>query len=218
MANELRSRTNSVSGAINDNPLLIGATTINSPGFADLPIIDVTNHLILTLDPLEVFGAAEIVQVTTHTASATSVTVVRGQEGSVARQHPLNTVWFHGPVASDFALVYRLGHTFTIPGDIVVAVGDADFVCPFFVPVQVGRTTKLVAARHRINAGTSATVKLTNNGVDITGFTALSVTTAPTTTDPADVTLAANDLIALVVTAISGSPKNLSFSLYFEHQ
>lgn len=104
MANELRLRVNNVSGAINDNPLTNVATTINSPMFADLPVVDNTNHLILTLDPLEVYGAAEIVKVTAHTASATSLTVVRGQESSVARQHPLATTWFHGPVTSDYGL------------------------------------------------------------------------------------------------------------------
>lgn len=104
MANELRLRVNNVSGSINDNPLTNVATTINSPLFADLPTVDATNHLILTLDPLEIYGAAEHVRVTAHTAAATSVTVIRGQESSAARQHPLGTVWFHGPVASDFGL------------------------------------------------------------------------------------------------------------------
>lgn len=107
MANEIRLRSNNISGAINDNPLLIGATTINSPGFADLPTVTSVNHLILVLDPLEVIGAAEVVMVTAHTAAATSITVVRGQEGSVARQHPLATTWFHGPVVSDWNYTQR---------------------------------------------------------------------------------------------------------------
>lgn len=107
MANELRLRVNNVSGAINDNPLTNVATTINSPMFADLPVVDNTNHLILVLDPLEVYGAAEAVMVTAHTASATSVTAVRGQESSVARQHPLGTTWFHGPVVSDWNFTQR---------------------------------------------------------------------------------------------------------------
>lgn len=107
MANEIRLRANNISGAINDNPLTNVATTINSPSFADLPVVDSTNHLILILDPLEVIGAAEIVIVTAHTVAATSVTVLRGQEGSVARQHPLATVWFHGPVGSDWNYTQR---------------------------------------------------------------------------------------------------------------
>jgi hypothetical protein len=102
MANEIRIRQNNTSGTISDNPLAIGATTINSPGFADLPVVDATSHLILILDPLEVGGTAEIVMVTAHTAAATSVTVLRGQEGSVARSHVFNTTWFHGPTVRDF--------------------------------------------------------------------------------------------------------------------
>src|SRR6202008_3829061 len=70
----------------------------------DLPVVNTTNHLILILDPLEVNGAAEIVQVTAHSAAATSITVVRGFENSVARTHILGTTWFHGPVASDYTL------------------------------------------------------------------------------------------------------------------
>lgn len=115
MANEIRSRTNNISGAINDNPLTNVATTINAPLFADLPVINTTNHLILILDPLEIYGAAEIVMVTAHTAAATSVTVIRGAEGTVARQHALGTVWFHGPVASDWTLQVTSGTRPSVP-------------------------------------------------------------------------------------------------------
>lgn len=102
MANEIRLRSNNISGTITDNPLAIGATTINSAGFADLPVVDATSHLMLILDPQEVGGTAEIVRVTAHTAAATSVTVQRGQESSSARSHVFNTTWMHGPVVSDF--------------------------------------------------------------------------------------------------------------------
>lgn len=115
MANEIRLRTNNISGATNDNPLAIGATTINSPSFADLPAVGVTNHLILILDPLEVYGAAEIVMVTAHTALATSVTVVRAAEGTTARAHVLGTNWFHGPVASDWTLLVTSGTRPAVP-------------------------------------------------------------------------------------------------------
>lgn len=104
MANEIRLRRNNISGTITDNPLSNVATTINSPGFVDLPTVDATNHLILILDPTEVNGPAEIVRVTAHTAAASSVTVTRGAEGSAARSHILGTTWFHGPVAGDTTL------------------------------------------------------------------------------------------------------------------
>lgn len=102
MANEIRLRSNNISGTTTDNPLTAGATTINSPGFVDLPVVNTTNHLILILDPLEVAGQAEIVQVTSHAASSSSVTVVRGFDTTTPRQHNLGTTWFHGPVVSDY--------------------------------------------------------------------------------------------------------------------
>lgn len=110
----------------------------------------------------------------------------------------------------------RYTQTWTIGGYVNVPIGDIDYINPIFVSVASGQTLKLVACRHRINSGTSATVKLQRNGSDIAGFTGMSVTTTATTTDPADVTLADADQLALVVTAISGSPQNLSLSLIFE--
>lgn len=115
MANEIRLRRNNIAGTITDNPLAIGATTINSANFTDLPVVDATNHMILVLDPLEVGGTAEVVRVTAHTAAAASVTVVRGQEGSVARSHVFNTTWFHGPVTTDWEEVLTSSTRPTVP-------------------------------------------------------------------------------------------------------
>lgn len=111
----------------------------------------------------------------------------------------------------------RIGKTYAIAGEIEVPIGEDDFIVPFFVSLAGGQTAELVKARHQINAGTSATVKLQKNGVDITGFTGISVTTTPADTDPADVTLVNNDEIALVVTAVSGVPQNLTFTIFIEH-
>jgi hypothetical protein len=97
-----------------------------------------------------------------------------------------------------------------------VASGDTDFIPPIFVSLATGQSLKLVKARYVINSGTSVTCKLQANGSDITGFTGISVTTTAAETDPTDVDLADNDRLALVVTAVSGTPKNLSFSLVFE--
>ncbi len=112
--------------------------------------------------------------------------------------------------------IYRFGHTYAISGEIKVPVGDTDFVVPFFVSLVTGQSGKLVKARHKINGGTSATCKLQINDVDATGFTGISVTTTSTDTDPADITLADNDKLALVVTAVSAAPTNLSFTIFLE--
>ena len=111
---------------------------------------------------------------------------------------------------------FYTSNTYAISGEIKVPSGSVDYIVPFYVPVKSGTTVKLIAVRHSIQSGTSATVKLTKNGTDITGFTSMSVTTTDTSTDPTDVTLADNDEIALVVTAVSGTPKHLTVTLIYE--
>lgn len=76
-----------------------GGTTLNSANFAFVPAVAIPNTMRLTLDPDGLSGAPEIVLVTAHTASATSLTVTRGQEttfgGGAARAHAVDTVWRH---------------------------------------------------------------------------------------------------------------------------
>lgn len=95
-----RIRHNNVFGVTTDNPLTIGATTLNSSGLQNLPVV-ASAHAVITLDPLRQHGEPEIVIVTAHTASATVVTIQRGAYGTVARQHPQGTVWVHAPVTED---------------------------------------------------------------------------------------------------------------------
>lgn len=114
--------------------------------------------------------------------------------------------------------VIRIPHTWAVPGEIKVPSGDTDYIVPFFVPVVGSKAVKLVACRYRINSGTSVTAKLQVNGSDATGFTGISVTTTAASTDPTDVALANNDLLALVVTAVSGTPKNMTFTALLEYQ
>jgi hypothetical protein len=93
---------NFMSGTVTDNPLLIGSTTINSAGFASLPtIVLFADTMFLTLDPEGVNGLPEIVTVTAHAAAATSITVVRAQQSTVARAHPLATTWAHAVTKAD---------------------------------------------------------------------------------------------------------------------
>ena len=84
----IRSRifVNHATGTITDNPLIAGATTINSVEFASLPAVTAAGGIPLTLDP---GGTNEEALITAHTASATSVTVVR--PSSV--EHAAGTTW-----------------------------------------------------------------------------------------------------------------------------
>lgn len=112
---------------------------------------------------------------------------------------------------------WRQGHTWAISGDVKVPIGDSDFLNPFFISLAPGQQAKISKVIHRINSGTSAQIKLQKNGVDVPGYTAITLTTTTTTLDVADVDLADGDKIALVVTSITGTPKNMSFTLFIDH-
>lgn len=88
-------RQNLQYGTITDNPLSNVATTINSADFAGL-IALASNNMYVTLDPEGVYGDPEIINVTAHTAAATSATCARGALGTSARQHPQGTTWVAG--------------------------------------------------------------------------------------------------------------------------
>lgn len=97
--------TNFSSGVTTDAPLSNVATTINSSQFSSLSAVSSPDTMWMVLDPEALNGNPEIVQVTAHTASATSVTVVRGQQtssgGYAARPHPAGTRWVIAWTAAD---------------------------------------------------------------------------------------------------------------------
>lgn len=108
MANEIRVRQNYLGGYIEDNPLLVGATTLTSASLAAMVAIGSTQHMPLTLDPDGLYGEPEVVYVTAHTATATTATILRAQESSTARQHQQDVPWVHGPTADDFPTGVKL--------------------------------------------------------------------------------------------------------------
>lgn len=111
---------------------------------------------------------------------------------------------------------FRTGHTFALSGAVTAIALPG-----FFVPVATGQVVKLVEVRYKIGGGTSASFRLQKNGADITGFgtsgTPLVAATTAASTDPADETLADDDLITCVISAVSGSPTDLSVTAYLEH-
>lgn len=109
---------------------------------------------------------------------------------------------------------------FTVGGAVAVASGSSDvayYIPPVRVRLRAGQTAKLARVEYKIGSGTSATFKLQINGADATGFTGLAAGTSWGTTDPADIVLADGDEIAVVVTAVSSSPTNLSVGVVLEH-
>lgn len=78
----------------------IADTSLSSAGFAALPSVAAPYELRVTLDPDAEYGDPEIVAVTAHSTSASTVTVTRAQDGTAARVHPDATRWRAAIVAS----------------------------------------------------------------------------------------------------------------------
>lgn len=113
--------SNFQSGTLTDNPLTSGATSVNSAAFANLPVVASPDTMWLALDPTGVNGAPEIVQVTVHTSSATVLTVVRAQQSTTARAHPVGTQWVASATKAELdELPFR---KMTARGDMLAATG-----------------------------------------------------------------------------------------------
>lgn len=108
MANEIRLRPLFKNGITSVGTLLAAQVALSGTNMDTLPVVDATSHLMLTLDPGAVFGAPEVVMVTGHTAGGSLVNIVRAQEGTVARDHPVGTRWACAALPSDLAMVDAL--------------------------------------------------------------------------------------------------------------
>lgn len=122
-----------------------------------------------------------------------------------------------GPTGPAASKTFRIPHTFTIPGIVSVPSGDTDYVPGMFVDLPAGQTATISLARARINSGTSATVQLKRNGTGICTATAVTTTSADIAMTSAPVALADNDYLQIVVSIISGTPKNLSFTAFIDY-
>ncbi len=83
------------------------------------------------------------------------------------------------------------------------------------IHLQVTRSGKKVTLCEATGKSINLTTK--KNDVECTGFTGTTVPQTSTDTYPADVVLADNDKLALIVTAISGVPQNMTFSIFIEN-
>lgn len=101
MANN-RLRGNFLSGTVADNPLLVGATTLNSAALATVPVVANGDYLPITFDPAGINGAPEIAYITAHTSAAATATIQRAREGTGARQHATGVTWINSPTTEDF--------------------------------------------------------------------------------------------------------------------
>lgn len=111
---------NLITGTITADPGS-GGTSVSASVFqTSLDAVTAPDTMWAVLDPLGVNGAPEIVQITAHTAAAVSCTVVRAQQGTTARAHPIGTTVVVSPVTeSDLdELPFR---KMTTRGDILIA-------------------------------------------------------------------------------------------------
>lgn len=105
----------------------------------------------------------------------------------------------------------RIPHTWAFKG--TASTGEMP---GFFVSLPTGQTAKIVAARYATESGT-VTAQVRKNGSALTDLTALSVSsTAATTDEDPDVSLADGDYIDLNLSSAS-SPVDLRFTVFVEY-
>ena len=143
--------------------------------------------------------------------SPTELSSLNGVSSNIQSQLDTKTT------ATGHTHTFRLPHTWGISGPINVASGQDGFLLPMFISLAPNQTASVAACRHRLNSGTSAVVSLQRNGVNVAGFTNITVTGTATTTNPANVSLSTDDALALIVNSATGSPENMSFTLFIEY-
>jgi hypothetical protein len=105
----------------------------------------------------------------------------------------------------------RIPQSWAIPGVLI-----AGLIPGLFVP-GFGQTATLVAVRHKLLSGTSATINVRRNDVAIPGAgTGINVTTAAATT-VLNTVLTADDFINLSITAVSGNANGLTMTAYIDY-
>lgn len=158
MANEIRLRQGFLGGLVEDNPLLIGATSLTSASLAAMQVVTSTSHLPIVLDPDGYEGDPEIAWVTAHTVGATSCTLLRGQEGTAPRQHNKSTPWRHGPLMSDFALTGSM-----LPAWIAPSLTNSwvNFGTPYALAGYYLEPSGTVRLRGMLKGGAVSTIALT---------------------------------------------------------
>lgn len=182
MANEARVRQNFQGGSIENDPLLIGGTTLTSAALATVAVIDSTKHMAITLDPEGLGGVPEIAYITAHTSAATTATILRAQEGTTAREHAADVPWSHSPSARDYIKTkYVLGnlagnHTTTSTSFVDVVTATYDLV----IDAMIGDILEMT-----FDASISGAALLTAdfawsvNAVDKTPYRHVDVTSNP---------------------------------------
>lgn len=125
-------------------------TTLTSAALAAMVAVVADDYMKVVLDPDGLDGEPEIVYVSAHTASATTATIVRGQEGTTARAHRQDVPWVHAVVASD------VGPTYVAYTPVVSQNGVRTTSAQSGRYVRIGKMVHAVGSATLSNAGTTA--------------------------------------------------------------
>lgn len=113
--------------------------------------------------------------------------------------------------------VHRQGHSYLLPGLIYPDVGTSNYIPPFFISNAPGQVTKLVSASYKVQSGGDVYCHILRNGNVISSYSGLLVNSGLASLDATDVYLESGDSISLKVAKITGSPENLSFTIFLDY-
>ena len=113
-----------------------------------------------------------------------------------------------------------------IGGEIKVPSGDTDYIVPIPIWVPAGKSVTLNSVEMLINSGTSVTFKIKQKTTAAESYTDVATGLVADTTPSNKIALSSNNvlsggesgtmfLVAIEVTAVSGTPKNLSVMISY---
>jgi hypothetical protein len=109
----------------------------------------------------------------------------------------------------------RISYTWAIPGEILVASNEINYIVPFFVSIPANHFARIIGVRYVIHYGNSVTCSLQQNGNNLANYSNLSVNTTATS-NYSNVNLANEDMLGLVVSAVANNPKNFTFAVFVD--
>jgi len=113
--------------------------------------------------------------------------------------------------------VHRQGHSYILPGQIDVEVGDANHIPPFYISNAPGQVTKLSKVTYSLNSGGPAYCSVLRNSSIVQSYSGLYVGVGAGTLDATDVYLQDGDSLAILVNRVENAPKDMSFTLFLDY-
>lgn len=158
-------RADGVAGKLSAD-LASGGTTMTSAGLADLPAVaspDIAKITLFATDNNGRVTSKEIVYVTAHTASATTATITRAQEGTTSPASWSGTTtptsWVHAPTGRDWSQstkVRRAATTQTLANNTLTNITfdteDWDDEGIYNPGTDATKITVVTAGRYRLSA------------------------------------------------------------------